>query len=423
MLQRVTRLIRSDTAKDASAMTAGTGAGAVTAAVFFIIAARVLGPEHFGVFSLATAASFMFADMFDLALNAALVRFVSRELRKESGESDLYLKFILKVKLGIGLILLTLSIVFSGFFSKVLFGNPLPAVLILTGMGTAFQLIYTYGVAHLQARRRFAGAAGAIALVPAVRLVGLLVLFVIRSMGTLQILLVYFLATPIGIGVTALMAPRTFLKANQENRVAKKFLGYALPLTAGFTIAALSGRIDNFILANLSGSEAVGYYAAAFRLFTPFQFLSGSLSTVFAPRFSSFANSGQARTYFKKGILATVLMSTGLLLFLPLAPLLIELFYGADYARSVPVLRILFFGFAVFLLQVPFTATILYYLAKTRVFALISGVQLILIVAGNLVLIPRYEEGGSAMAFVGTQLVVLALMAAYSFVKLKDKHP
>ncbi|OGY21996.1 MAG: hypothetical protein A3A65_03055 [Candidatus Chisholmbacteria bacterium RIFCSPLOWO2_01_FULL_49_14] len=421
MIKRLTRLIRSDTAKDASTMTIGTAVAALLAAVFFIIAARRLGPKEFGIFSLATAASFMFADMVDLALNAALVRFVAAERNKEEGKAEKYMKYILKIKLGIGMLLMVIVALFAPILSKLLFGSPLPTILFLTGLGTAFQLLYTFGIAHLQAIQRFAKAAFLTALLPGLRLVGLLLLLFFSSMTTTPTLVIYFSATAILIAVSMVVIPRGYLFVRGEGEIAKPFLKYTLPLSAGFAIAAVSGRIDNFILANLSGSTAVGFYAAAFRLFTPFQFLAGSLSTVFAPRFAGFTNLSEARSYFRKGILAICLMSFGLLIFLPFSPFIINLFYGSDYVQSVSVLRILFFGFALFLLQVPFTSTILFYLAKTRVFALISGVQLILIVVGNFALIPRFQENGSAMAFLATQLMVLVMLAIYTLLQLREE--
>ena len=420
MIKRIIRLIRSDTAKDASTMTVGTAVAALLAAVFFIIAARRLGPKEFGIFSLATAASFMFADMVDLALNSALVRFVAAERKNKEGKAEKYLKYILKIKLGIGALLLVVVVLFAPLLSKLLFGSPLPTIVVLTGVGTAFQLLYTFGIAHLQAIQRFAKAAFLTALLPGLRLVGLLLLLFFSLMTTIPTLIIYFSATAILIVMSTVVIPRGYLFVRGEKEVVGQFLKYTLPLSAGFAIAAVSGRIDNFILANLTGPTAVGVYAAAFRLFTPFQFLAGSLSTVFAPRFAGFTNLSEARSYFRKGILAICLLSVGLLFFWPFSPLIIQLFYGAEYVRSISVLRILFFGFALFLLQVPFTSTILYYLAKTRVFAIISGVQLILIVVGNFVLIPRYQENGSAMAFLATQLVVLILMAGYSIHKLHE---
>src|SRR3989344_2130336 len=73
MYRKLIPLLKTQTAKDTMVTTVATGGGALLAAVFFILAARLLGPENFGIFSLATALSFMLADIFDIALNSALV--------------------------------------------------------------------------------------------------------------------------------------------------------------------------------------------------------------------------------------------------------------------------------------------------------------------------------------------------------------
>ena len=419
MYRRLIKPLRSQTAKDASAMTVGTAAGAILALGFFIIAARTLGPEKLGILFLATTASFMFADIFDVALNTSLVRFVAAEIRKKTGEEEKFLKFIFKLKLGIGIALLAIIGLLATPLSTVMFGRPIPEILLLIGLGTGFQLIFTFSIAHLQARKDFIRAAGGIVMLPGVRLLAILALLAGKRIETLSTLAVYFFSTPIAAATMLAVAPRSFFKAHGENQVARTLLKYNLPLTVGFAIAAVASRIDNFILANLSGSQAVGYYAAAFRLFTPLQFLAGSLSTVFAPRFAGFERIQEVKTYLGKTILAISLMSLGLLAFLPFSRLLIQLFYGVDFLPSVSVLRILFLGFAVFLMQAPFTSVILYYLSKPRVFALVSGLQLILVVAANLVLIPRFQQNGAAIAFLITQLAGLAMLSLYALKKLQ----
>lgn len=419
MYRTLLKLVKTQTAKDASVMTIGTAAGAVLAAGFFIVAARILGPEKLGIFSLATAASFMLADIFDIALNTSLIRFVAAELSRESGKEEKFLKLIFKIKLAVGVVLLLSIALLATPLSKLIFGRPMPEVLLLIGLGTGFQLIFTFGITHLQARKKFNKAAAGLIMLPGLRLLGILGLLVVRSIETLSSLAVYFFATPIAAVTMMFLAPAGFFKVKGESEVAKKLLRYNLPLTAGFAIAAIGGRIDNFIIANIMGSAAVGFYSAAFRLFAPIQFLAGSLATVFAPRFAGFEKLQEAKTYFKKTILAISLASIALLCFLPFSRFFIKLFFGNDFLPSVSVLRILFFGFAVFLLQVPFTSSILYYFAKSRVFALISGCQLVLIVTANLLLVPKFHENGAAFAFLLTQLIVLALLISYSFIQFQ----
>ena len=181
----------------------------------------------------------------------------------------------------------------------------------------------------------------------------------------------------------------------------------------------MAGRIDNFILGNLAGAASVGYYAAAFRLFAPVQYLSGSLATVLAPRFSTFREDRTAKTYVKKAIVALGALTIGMLAFLPFSRLIIQLFYGSAYAPSVPVLRILFLGYAAFFFQAPFTAILLYYFAKTKLFAIIALVQLAIVVTANLILVPRLGESGSALAFLITQFLCLGILASYTVYRLR----
>lgn len=421
MIKEILFLFKTQTAKDVSVVAVATGISSIFAAVFFILAVRLLGPTSFGIFSLATAASFMFADIFDIALNTSLVRFVAKELNRGEGEELKYLKFIFKAKFIIGLILIAVVTIIAVPFSSLLFAQVFPKALILAAVGTSFQLLYTFGLSHLQARRQFIKAAAGIIALPAIRLFGLLLLIALKTVEVISTLLVYFFTIPFATLATILLAPRDFFKAQKENTIAKKVLKYNLPITVGFALAAVSGRIDNFILANLVGTKAVGFYAAAFRLFMPAQFLAGSLSTVFAPRFASFENSDKAKTYLKKSIAAIAFLSGGLLVAIPLAPFIVKLFYGSEYEPSVVIVKLLTLGFAALLLQVPFTSTLLYHLAKTHVFAYVTAVQIVLVISANVILIPYLQENGAAVAFILTQVTVLTILVLVTLTKLKSE--
>ncbi|OGY18476.1 MAG: hypothetical protein A2900_03560 [Candidatus Chisholmbacteria bacterium RIFCSPLOWO2_01_FULL_50_28] len=419
MYRKLIPLLKTQTAKDTMVTTVATGGGALLAAVFFILAARLLGPENFGIFSLATALSFMLADIFDIALNSSLVRFVAAEIEKTDGEEEKYLKLILKVKLAIGLGFILLSSIFAAPLSMIAFGKAMPQILSLTGLGTGLQLLYTFSLAHLQARKEFVKAGIGMVLLPLLRMLGILGLLLFLSLGTVSALVVYFFVIPLATIPLLFMAPTAFLKTKGDLKIARKLFGYNLPLTVGFALAAVAGRIDNFILGNLAGTASVGYYAAAFRLFAPVQYLAGSLATVLAPRFSTFQEDRTAKTYVKKAIVALGALTIGMLAFLPFSRLIIQLFYGSAYAPSVPVLRILFLGYAAFFFQAPFTAILLYYFAKTKLFAIIALVQLAIVVTANLILVPRLGESGSALAFLITQFLCLGILASYTVYRLR----
>ncbi len=415
MIRKLLKLANTQTAIDATYMTVATGVSAVIAAIFFILVARLTGPETLGLFSLATAASFMFADIFDIAINNTLIRHVAKELERNEQKASQFLKFTLKFKLVIGVAIVIVVTSFAGMLSKLLFGNSLPFIMMLVGIGTALHLLYTFTISHLQARKQFLKAAFGIILIPILRLTGLALVVAYKMLRLTSILSAYFFSLPVAAAMLIMSSSRTFLKVKNENMIAKQFLRYNIPLTAGFALASIGGRIDNFILANLADPKSVGFYAAAFRLFTPIQFLAGSLSTVFAPRFAGFESSQKAKKYFTKSLVGITLLSIVLLLAIPFSSFIVNLFYGSAYIPSIPVLQILFFGFAALMLQAPFSSLILYFFSKPKVFTFVSLIQLIFIITADSILIPKFQEIGASIAFVITQGVVLLIFATYVF--------
>ncbi len=420
MYKKLIKLLKSQTAKDASAMTIATGVSAVVAAMFFILVARILGPEKLGIFSLATAASFMFADIFDIAMNSSLIRFVARERVSNKVKANRFLKYIFKLKIKISLSLIVLLTLFSSPLSRLLFGKSLPNILILTSIGTGFQLLMSFAIYHLQARNEFFKAGSSIVILPTIRLMAFIILLLIDQVNVLSILMAYFFSTPLATVIATKFAPTDFFQVKNEKIVAKEFLNYNIPLTIGFSMAAIGGRIDSFILANIASAKAVGYYSAAFRLFTPFQFLAGSLSTVFAPRFSSFSEIKQVKNYILKAIGLTGLLSFGLILMYPFSSFIIKTIFGLEFLPSSPPFRILIFGFAVFILQAPFISTIMYYFSKAKTFAIIAFFQLVLITTFNLILIKKYQESGAALAFLITQIIILIIAGLYVYKKISQ---
>jgi O-antigen/teichoic acid export membrane protein len=404
-------LLSSRTAKDAGYMTLATGVSAVIAAVFFILVARLMGPEQLGVFSLATAASFMIADIFDVAINNTLIRFVARDLISDEKKANRFLKYSLKLKIYIGILIALLLTIFSKPISITIFHKAMPEVIFLVGIGTALQLIYTFTLAHLQARKRFLSASLGVIILPLLRAIGLGLLILLNSQSSFLILLAYFISLPFAFLFTFNLAPFSFFHESHEKQVANEFKSYCFPLSIGLAFSAISGRVDNFILASLAGTTAVGYYSAAFRLFTPVQYLAGAISTVFGPRFAELQDKEQAKIFFIKALGGIIGLTLLMLLFLPLSSQIVGIFYGEGYERSVPILKLLFLGFGLLLLQAPLTSIVLYHLSKPSLFAKISFVQVILIIVLNIYLIPMKGESGTALAFIISQLSTIILLS------------
>ena len=95
---------------------------------------------------------------------------------------------------------------------------------------------------------------------------------------------------------------------------------------------------------------------------------------------------------------------------LPLAPWLVSLIFGSAYSSAVLPARILSLGFALFIVMAPFTAYLIYSVNRTRVFALINFLQLLLLLILDYWLIPNFGAVGAAIASAVTLISVNLLI-------------
>ena len=173
-------------------------------------------------------------------------------------------------------------------------------------------------------------------------------------------------------------------------------------------------RIDIVILAALAGNEAVGVYAAVYRLLETVLFLGWSVNRVVFPIMASSHEDWRVRVANRRGagVLSFFLVPYAVLLLTRGEDVLL-LLYGPDYARpGTPMLA--------WLSVAPLLAA-LGYLASNSLFVrgrdlrpvAASAVGLVVNLLLNFALIPRFEGTGAAVATTASYLVQAAL--AYMF--------
>src|SRR3989338_8437170 len=102
----------------------GAFATGILSALFYILIARVLGPNDFGIFMVAVTTSTMLSDIADIGINTGLVRFVSQYITTDRDKAHRFLKAALEIK-----ILASALLIFTGWFispwiANVFFAKP-----------------------------------------------------------------------------------------------------------------------------------------------------------------------------------------------------------------------------------------------------------------------------------------------------------
>ncbi len=192
--------------------------------------------------------------------------------------------------------------------------------------------------------------------------------------------------------------------------IIKKSLPYAL---VTFLMACYY-RIDSVMLERMlpdgSGAVQSGVYASAFRLMDTLAMIAYLFSVILLPLFSKMQKQREdvvpvVRTSFS--LLTLFSVSAVVILYVYREPV-IQMFYPDIAASSVEVFRLIIFGL------IPISMTYLFGTLLTangsmKVLNLIAVVGIVINVTVNLLLIPRMQACGSAVASFCTQFVVSAL--------------
>ena len=376
----------------------------LSAATIFLLA-RWLGPGDFGLYAASLAIAVIVTDSLELAISGSVVNFGA----KNNALSQKLIKYglILKLALGLGLGILAavLAKPVSGWINPAL-NQPLYLVALIIPLN--FLMRFPRSV--LQSQRRFWADSSLEVITSLGRFLSVARFYFSGSLTVITGLWAYLSGAVAALMIGSALISWKFLKERIDQETRRHFFQFQKWLTIGFILAAIHGRMDTAILLKLAGPAATGIYQAAFRFFMPVMQLAAALSLVFAPRFASFVTRQEARIYLKKAAKLTLLLGLGVLLMLPLAPWLVSLIFGSAYSGAVLPARILSLGFALFIVMAPFTAYLIYSVNRTRVFALINFLQLLLLLILDYWLIPNFGAVGAAIASAVTLISVNLLI-------------
>lgn len=174
-------------------------------------------------------------------------------------------------------------------------------------------------------------------------------------------------------------------------------------------------RGPQLILSHIDSDASVGLYAAVYRLMAAALVPPVIIGNVLLPRLSSLMSSGRrSETYGVTLKLLSMLSAAGLSVSLALffgAGGIIAFFYGPEFVQAVPVLKA-----ASWLAAAVFPGAMLMNLliaqGGEKQYALFSGVEMAVCLAGCLLAVPRWGALGAAVSMVAAAFLVNGMLAA-----------
>lgn len=371
--------------------------------VYFVLIARVFGPEDQGRYSAAIAFATLFSVFIDLGLSSALTRETARE--PEKARDYLGQMFLLRIVLGIlvygGIVLLPFMLGYS---------QELRGMIAIAGIAAVIDTVTTSCWFLIRGFRNLLYESIGSTVAVVIMMVGGIVSIALHLP---VIALVY--AVLAGSTANLVIALWTiFFRARihlsmKPNWRMIRYLGIiALPFAGSAIFSRIYTFADVAILTRLAGEHAVGLYSAGNKLMLALNILPAALSASLYPALSSYVVSHEQRIAPTMAKAVTFLSLIALPLSVGIgmtAPSIVSLFYGSAYQPTIQVLQVLSIGLFFAFLSFPFGSLIAAQ-NRQRVNTLIFGIAACVSIVANMMLIPFFSELGSAIAATLTMIVL-----------------
>lgn len=384
------------------------------------ILARLLGLEHFGEYAFTVTYVTFFAILAEFGTGS----FVLRELPRNPEKIALYFWNLLALRIGLAFltycILLIILILFRSGYEQVLlagiFGFTLFTTAFVGSAETVFNAMEEMSVTgQLRMLSNFLTVLS-VTLAFAMRftLTGAMLTLVMAN------LLVAVLAAFFFLRRRQLLRADFPLQAAFQKNALKESYPYAVLAVLGI----IYFKIDTLMLSWYKGPAAVGVYSAAYRLLESGLVIPAIFSTALFPTMSRLHVSSRRELKNMYLLSTTLLTALGIVLAVMMyvfAPAIVRLVYGAEYAETVPVVRILSL------------ALVLLFAHNSNGLVLFSGglsmpkvISLSIFSAGSNVLmniyaIPRFGYIGASVTTVISAILSLLIFTPFVFRLLHDE--
>jgi O-antigen/teichoic acid export membrane protein len=375
-------------------------------AVLFVVMARKLGGEGFGVFTFALAFVTLVTSLGDFGQDAMLTREVSRNLAR------VHRYFTNTLALKVFLTLPTLAVAL-GIGLAAGFSRETAEVAALLGLGVLVDQLNLTCAAVFQSFERLAYLP--VALISQrlfTAIAGVAALF--GGAGVVSVAAIYLVGSVLGFAIavwfliTKIVRPEVIV----DRGMWWPLMRAAAPIGIAGIFGAVLARVDTTMLAAFKSATVVGNYGAAYRLFETTFFLSWGVGAAVYPVLARSALRTPERTAsvfgrsLKLGVALTLPLAAGAVV---LGPGVIRLLYGREFELAGPALQLLAPGIALFPISY-IGGYLLVASDRQRTMSVVFGVVALENVLANFVLIPWLSLKGAALGNSISQAILVGLL-------------
>ncbi len=362
--------------------------------LYFTMIARFIGVDDTGAYFLALAIVMIILVLDDIGMTSVLIR----EVARKNDNAQLWSRTILGVKV----VTIPITVAIAFFLPEIL--NYSDTVVTLVRIATLILVADTlslsfYGVLRGLHKLKYE-ALGLFAGQIITATVGVTLL--LSGVATLPLLIIA-LATG-SIWNMLFSASRVVKNAGWKSLVPTWQMGWKpLKMAFAFFLAAAFVKVysyaDSVILERILDEGAVGLYAVAYKLTYAFQFIPLAFVAALYPTMSAHSKDPkQLKQILLNAFWYVSLIGAPIVFGIwAVAPEVIDLFYGSEFAGSALPLQVLIFVLIFIFLDFPI-GSLLNATDKQAIKMGIMGVTMVINVIANIILIPRFEIVGACIA-------------------------
>jgi O-antigen/teichoic acid export membrane protein len=180
-------------------------------------------------------------------------------------------------------------------------------------------------------------------------------------------------------------------------------------------IDLLLQRIDVLVLTRLVSYEELGLYSVAVRIAMFASILAGSSTAIFMPRgCESMKSAKHLKVYFKESLLIVSGLALFIVALIIFCPILIKLFFGLEYEKSVLASRFLLLD-AIFVLLYTPLGFLFYANGNSKIISLFSFIKLTITITSLLICVPRFGSTGAALSLALSSFACFLLVLGRCF--------
>lgn len=380
--------------------------GVISSAILIVALARLLTPDDYGLLFLAISVLGMFSLLGRLGIARSAARYIAEYKEKDISQIPHILKFAFLLNIATVVVICVIFLILHEHVALWIGESNLVPFFLLGVLYIGFYAIVKFPRFTLQGFENIKMSSIIHSIDRSGRLIFAigLVFFGYGALGALfGYILASFLAGTVGIAYLYFQYYRGENRHEREPGLRRRIAEYAIPITITNTANVLNNYIDTILVGFFLNPTAVAFYTIGKQVTgfieTPISALGFTLSPTFEAQKAKGNDNMAARIYEEAvfhGLLLYLPAAAGLVL---LAKPLIRIVFGSQYLDAAVVLQV-FALYVVLRSVVLLTSNALDFLGHARQRAIAMVITAVLNVLLNILLIPRIDVVGAAIATV-----------------------